>query len=116
MLPLSRPVQDLTNAFLDEVDNRLPDRPSGLFLHGSLCWGEFFKASDADFVAVWDVLPSGVNLDLLGDAHRATKERFPSLVFDGFHCAADDLRSNPSNIESVPPSTGASSTQPDGST
>ena len=102
MSPLPRLVQDLTNTFLHEVDDRLRDRLSGLFLHGSLCWGEFFEDSDVDFVTVWDVLPIGADLDLLGDAHRATKERFPSLVFDGFHCTADDLRSDPSNIESRP--------------
>lgn len=95
-------VSDLTAHFLKEVDDRLPGRLVGLFLHGSLCWGEFFDGSDVDFVGLWDELPSGGDLDLLRAAHLATNERFPAPLFDGFHCTTADLAASPAGIESRP--------------
>ncbi len=95
-------VTTLTGCFLDEVDARLPGRVTGLFLHGSICWGEFFPGSDVDFVAVWDGLPTGGDLDLLQAAHEATLRRRTTPVFDGFHCTAADLAASPSRIGSRP--------------
>jgi hypothetical protein len=95
-------VTDLTTVFLHEVDDRLPGRLVGLFLHGSLCWGEFFPGSDVDFVGLWDDLPSGADLERLRAAHESTRVRFPSLTFDGFHCTAADLAASPAQVAHRP--------------
>lgn len=96
--PLPRPVADLTQTYLHEVDGRLPGRLAGLFLHGSLGWGEFFAVSDVDFVCVWHELPRGAELDLLEEAHRATSARHPAPAYDGFHCTTDDLAADPTTL------------------
>ena len=102
MNPLPRPVLAVTACFLEEVDRLLPGRMTGLFLHGSICWGEFFPGSDIDFVGLWDDLPGGDALDQLRAAHKATGVRFPTPAFDGFHCTADDLAEDPSVVTHRP--------------
>lgn len=99
-LPL--PVREVTGSFLSEIDQRLPGRLTGLFLHGSICWGEFFPGSDIDFVAVWGELPTGTDLDLLRAAHEATNAQHPMPVFDGFHCTALDLGGPPARVAHSP--------------
>ena len=101
-MTLPPPVSELTTRFLVEVDDRLPGRLTGLFLHGSLCWAEFFPSSDVDFVGLWDELPSSGDLDRLRDAHHATRSRFPALTFDGFHCTPADLAASPATIAHRP--------------
>ena len=89
-MTLPPPISNLTNCFLEEVDSRLPGRLTGLFLHGSICWGEFFPGSDIDFIGLWDELSTGKDLDLLKAAHESTKRRLPTPTFDGVHCTATD--------------------------
>ncbi|MGL4298679.1 MAG: nucleotidyltransferase domain-containing protein [Candidatus Neomicrothrix subdominans] len=96
------PVHDVVACFLEEVDRRMPGELTGLFLHGSIVWGEFFPGSDIDFVAVWEQLPAGERLDDLREAHAFVQQRFPSPTFDGFHCTAADLAASPATIEHRP--------------
>ena len=93
---------ELLAGFQTEIDGRFPDRLRALFLHGSLCWGEFFSGSDLDFVAVWDRVPSEDELADLEDAHGATRAQFGQTAFDGFHCSGSDLRRSPAEIGTRP--------------
>ena len=102
MVTLPSVVEEVATRFLDQVDARLPGRVTGLFLHGSLCWGEFFATSDVDFVALWDELPTGADLDLLEAAHRATGAGAPARPFDGFHCTPATLAAPPTSSAALP--------------
>lgn len=93
---------DVTASFLTEVDERLPGQLDCLLLHGSICWGEFFPASDIDFVAVWKKVPEGHELDELRAAHHAARARHPHVAFDGFHCTAADLTRDPRTLGGRP--------------
>lgn len=95
-------ISDVTDCFVEEVDSRLPGRLTGLFLHGSICWGEFFAGSDIDFVGLWEELPTSSDLELLQAAHESTKKRYPAPTFDGFHCTAADLAASPTQISHRP--------------
>lgn len=96
-------VEAVTAAFLTAVDEAFgPGRLVGLYLHGSMGWGEFFPGSDIDFVAVWDTLPMGVERDQLRDVHERHCAQTPARAFDGFHCTATHLANDPSTLDALP--------------
>lgn len=96
-------VEAVTAAFLTAVDEAFgPGRLLGLHLHGSMGWGEFFPGSDIDFVAVWDTLPAGVELDQLRDVHQRHRAQHAARAFDGFHCTAAHLANDASTLDPLP--------------
>ncbi len=85
-------VRQVTGMFLDLVDEVVPGLVEGLYLHGSLGFGEWHQGqSDIDFVAVTAERPSAETVGLLRDVHRRVGETFPRPPFDGFHLTWDDL-------------------------
>ncbi len=92
----------VTDAFLTHIDASRPLLLHALFLHGSLCWGEFFADSDIDFVAVLTVRPSARDLAALEEAHAAVREMAPNRRYEGFYCLPGDLGRPPSSLGSVP--------------
>ena len=95
-------VDQLTDQFLSEVDRRRAGLIDGLYLHGSLCWGEFFPDSDIDFVGVLDREPRPDDLGHLAASHAQIREAFPERRFEGFYCQVSDLARPPSDLTSVP--------------
>lgn len=84
-------VRQVTGTFLSLVDDAAPGLVGGLYLHGSLGFGEWYDGrSDIDFVAVLTQRPEAV-ADLLREVHARVAETFPWPPFDGFHLTWDDL-------------------------
>jgi predicted GIY-YIG superfamily endonuclease len=99
---MTRPpeVVAVTDAFLRMVDS--PGLVRGLYLHGSLCWGEFFPDSDIDFVAVLDHAPTSGDLAVLDAAHARLRDQFPHRRYEGFYCQPGDLARPPAELGPVP--------------
>lgn len=87
-----REVRAVTDMFLSLVDEAAPGLVEGLYLHGSLGFGEWYDGrSDIDYAAVLAERPDRTTVDLLRDAHARVSETFPRPPFDGFHLTWDDL-------------------------
>lgn len=100
---LPREVQLTVSAFLDAMDDVAPGLVEGLYLHGSLGFGEFSAdRSDIDFVAVLAARPDADTVDALADAHRRLRARHPRPFFDGMHVLLDDLAKPPDQCPDVP--------------
>lgn len=85
-------VRQVTGLFLDLVDEAAPGLVEGLYLHGSLGFGEWHEGrSDVDFVAVTAERPDARTVRLLRDVHARVGETFPRPPFDGFHVTWADL-------------------------
>lgn len=83
-------VSEVTTHYLREVDRAVPGLVTGLYLHGSICWGEFYPESDVDFVAVLAHRPGPDEMRAL-ELVQASVAGVSSRDFDGFHCVASDL-------------------------
>jgi hypothetical protein len=96
-------VSQTTSTFLDAIDRSEPGLVVGLYLHGSLGFGEFFaQRSDIDYVAVLSRRPDEDARAALAEAHRATTARYPRPYFDGIHPLADDLTGAPDQCPDLP--------------
>lgn len=100
MIP--QPVSEVTSHFLAGIDDRAPGLVEGLWLHGSLCWGEFFPGSDIDFVAGLSRTPTRQDLAALKASHVRTRAAHSQPTFNGFHLPTTDLSRNPRSIVSQP--------------
>jgi hypothetical protein len=87
-----RDVEQVTALFLDLVDEAAPGLVEGLYLHGSLGFGEWYAGrSDVDFVAVTAERPTPQQVRMLRDVHARVGETFLQPPFSGFHATWADL-------------------------
>lgn len=98
MLP--EPVPAVTARHVAEVERRIPGYLQGLYLHGSLAWGEFFPGSDIDFVATTSRRPNERDLALLQQIHRELDTE--GREYDGFYLPVEQLAEDPSLLAVLP--------------
>lgn len=100
---LPGPVQQVTGLFLSLADEARPGLVEGLYLHGSLGFGEWYDGrSDVDYVAVLAERPDDATVELLREVHAELGTTFARPPFDGFHLTWDDLRRSPSACPDLP--------------
>ncbi|WTE75342.1 DUF4111 domain-containing protein [Streptomyces sp. NBC_01615] len=102
-MPLPRDVQLPTSTFLATIDASAPGLVKGLYLTGSLSFGEFFpECSDVDFVAVLAQRPDSAAVEALSAAHAVVRQQHPRPFFDGVHLVRDDLAKPPEQCPDLP--------------
>jgi hypothetical protein len=95
--------RDVTSQFLKLIDVSAPGLVDGLYLRGSLGFGEYFEGqSDVDFAAVLSTRPDEARLDALATAHTAVFDAHPRPHFDGFHLVRADLSRPPEQCPDLP--------------
>lgn len=96
-------VEDITGDFLALIDASAPGLVEGLYLHGSIGFGEYFPGeSDVDFVAVLATRPGAAEVSALAAAHATLYAAHPQPYFDGFHILREDLTRPPDRCPEVP--------------
>lgn len=86
----------VTETFRALLQEAAPGALGGLYLHGSVGFGEWYPGrSDIDYVAVLD---SPVPTHILRGVHARLVETFPSPPFDGFFCTWADLGRPPGGL------------------
>jgi hypothetical protein len=89
-------VRTVCEEHLALVDRELPGLVEGLYLHGSLGFGEWYDGrSDVDFVAVTSTRPDAEVVRRLEALHGRLEETFPRPPYDGFYVTWDDLARPP---------------------
>lgn len=97
-LPLQ--VREVTGRFLALADKALPGLVEGLYLHGSLGFGEWYDGdSDVDYVAVLAERPDPDTVRVLEKVHA---EMAAAPPFDGCHVIWADLAGDPTTAPDVP--------------
>ncbi|MFD3590765.1 hypothetical protein [Streptomyces sp. NPDC058683] len=95
-MSLLREFQPTMSTFLAAIDASAPGLVEGLYLTGSLPFGEFFPArSDIDFVTVPAKRPDAGAVEALSAAHDLVRRQHPRPFFDGVHLVRDDLAKQP---------------------
>jgi hypothetical protein len=96
-------VTTITGRFLELIDAGAPGLVTGLYLRGSLAFGEYFPGqSDIDFTAVLAERPGADQLAALASAHAAVYDACPGPHFDGFHLVRADLTRPPTKCPDLP--------------
>jgi hypothetical protein len=102
-------VRLVCETYLSMVDEELPGLVEGLYLHGSLGFGEWHAGrSDVDFVAVSRARPTGREVARLRDVHEHLGETFPYPPYDGFYATWSDLAAPAAQCPDVPCTLGGS--------
>ncbi|HEX5771714.1 MAG TPA: hypothetical protein VFY11_12180, partial [Nocardioidaceae bacterium] len=77
MHQLPGPVRQVSGLFLSLADEALPGLVEGLYLHGSLGFGEWYDGrSDVDFVAVLGRRPDDATVARLKEVHEGVSSTF----------------------------------------
>jgi hypothetical protein len=101
MTALPERVREVTDLFLHLADVRVPGCVEGLYLRGSLAFGEWYDPrSDIDFVAVLDRRADGAIVEALREVHREVAQTYAK--FDGFHATWADLAAGPEATPDLP--------------
>lgn len=96
-------VRTVCETHLALVDEALPGLVEGLYLHGSLGFGEWYAGrSDVDFVAVTSRRPDAATVRCLAEVHERMGATFPRPAYDGFYATWDDLARPPYQCPDVP--------------
>jgi hypothetical protein len=96
-------VRQVCEVYLSMADEAAPGLVEGLYLHGSLGFGEWYAGrSDIDFVAVTSGRPDAATVRLLRDVHERVVETFPRPSYDGFYCTWADLARPTASCPDVP--------------
>lgn len=95
-------VRQVCATFLHAMNSSAEGLVDGLYLRGSLTWGEFFDSSDIDFTCVLSRRPAADDLLALEAAHTQIWFEHPQRNFDGHHVLLDDLRAPASQCPPVP--------------
>ena len=96
-------VRQVCDTYLSMVDEAAPGLVEGLYLHGSLGFGEWYAGrSDVDFVAVTSARPDQTTVRLLRELHDRVGETFPRPAYDGFYCTWADLARPTASCPDVP--------------
>ncbi len=102
-MSLPEPVRQVTSHYLALADERVPGLVEGLYLHGSLGWGEWYDGrSDVDFVAVTSSRPDAEAVATLRDLHADHDESFPRPFLSGLYVTWDDLARPPFGTSALP--------------
>ncbi len=102
-MPLPTEVTEVTSQFLDLIDAGAPGLVQGLYLRGSLGFGEYFDGqSDVDFTAILACWPDARQLDAMAAAHAAVFQAHPHPHFDGFHLLPAQLAQPPDECPDLP--------------
>ncbi|WP_394276792.1 hypothetical protein [Luteococcus sp.] len=114
-MELPEQVQAICESFTHALNHSAEGLLEGLYLRGSLCWGEFFTSSDVDYTAVLSRRPQADDLRALEAAHAQVWLDFTDHDFDGHHVVIEDLQRPADQCPPVP-CTHAGSFEPEGRT
>ncbi len=95
-------VREITTAAWERLADRAPGLMTGLYLHGSLGFGEFTASSDIDFVATTAHRPDLTEVETLRELHAELEAEHPTIHYDGFYVLASDLAVPPGVCPAVP--------------
>ncbi|MER6124291.1 aminoglycoside adenylyltransferase domain-containing protein [Streptomyces sp. NPDC001795] len=93
----------MVEAYLKLTDQAVPGLIEGLYLHGSLTYGDFRPGrSDVDFLAVVSERPAERTVEALRRVFEELSGCYPRPYFDGLHVTRADLVGPPKDCPDVP--------------